>query len=78
MSGQDLKKEFPDVRVIKTWFTNNDAIVQACPVCWPLHEQTVDIDEMFVNANLGLEFERPKAHPRCRCWMNTTTRIVEQ
>ena len=76
MSGKDLKKEFPDVLVIKTWFTNNDAIVQACPVCWPLHLQEVEIDEMFVNADLGLEFERPKAHPRGRCWMSTTTRIV--
>ncbi|KKK73190.1 hypothetical protein LCGC14_2896280, partial [marine sediment metagenome] len=63
MAGEDLAEEFPDVRVIKQWWTNNDALV--CPICGPLHGQVVDIDKMFVNADLGLEFEKPTAHVRC-------------
>jgi len=60
--------------VIKQWWTNNDDRV--CPICGPLHEEVVDIDENFVS--LGVEYQQPPAHVFCRCWMNTTTRIVEQ
>src|SRR3990167_5072277 len=33
-AGRELAKEFPDVRIIKTWFTNNDDRV--CEICFPL------------------------------------------
>lgn len=43
------------------WITENDEIVQRCPICWPRHE-TLQGD--------GWQ-ELPPAHPRCRCWTNS-------
>jgi hypothetical protein len=74
MAGEDLAKEFPGVRVIKQWWTNNDDRV--CPICGPLHGVVVDVDESF-DSIVGA-ISQPPAHVFCRCWMNTTTRIVEQ
>lgn len=77
MAGNDLAKEFPDVRVIKQWWTNNDDRV--CPICEPLHGMVVDIQEGFTNIEDKSEgIPTPPAHVFCRCWINTTTRIVEQ
>ena len=73
LAGEDLKKEFPDVRVIKTWFTNNDDRV--CDICAPLDGMVVDIDEFFTTSDdksLGID---PPAHVNCRCWTETTTDI---
>lgn len=75
MAGEDLAKEFPGVRVIKQWWTNNDDRV--CPICGPLHGDVVDVDKLFIGGD-GVEYEKPPAHVFCRCWMNTTTRTVEQ
>ena len=74
MAGEDLAKEFPGVRVIKQWWTNNDDRV--CPICGPLHGAVVDVDESF-DSIIGL-ISLPPAHVFCRCWMNTTTRIIER
>ncbi len=68
LAGQQLKDEFPDVPVIKTWFTNNDDLV--CVICGPLNNQVVGIDELFDG-----EFDAPPAHINCRCWMSTRTDI---
>ena len=37
LAGLALKEQFPDVRVVKTWFTSADDRV--CPVCGPLHDE---------------------------------------
>ncbi len=71
IAGRLLKKQFPDVRVVKKWFTNNDDIVRRCPICWPLHLVEVEINEEFPGGYL-----RPgETHPRCRCWIVARTRI---
>lgn len=50
-----------------TWKTNRDAIVQKCPICWPLHNKTVAIGEPFTIVR-GLVITEPPGHPKCRCW----------
>jgi len=78
LAGEQLQSEFPDVRVIKRWWTNNDDLV--CPICGPLHGKIVGIGEKF-STDLGddniVVNERPPAHPNCRCWLSTTTQIGE-
>ena len=71
LAGEKLKEDFPDVPVIKQWFTNNDDRV--CEICGPLHEQIVLLDEIF-HTDFG-DFAEPPAHPRCRCWTSVTTDI---
>jgi hypothetical protein len=75
LAGETLAKEFPGVRIIKTWFTNNDDIV--CPICGPLHLQEVEQDQKFVVVVNGrvYEFDGPLGHVGCRCWRTTTTRL---
>ena len=68
LAGEQLKKDFPDVKVTKTWFTNNDEKV--CEICEPLNMTTVEFGETFPG---GLD--APPAHPNCRCWESTRTRI---
>jgi hypothetical protein len=68
INGKKLKKEYPDVLVIKTWFTCNDSFV--CPICAALADKEVEIDDEFARG-----ISRPAAHDGCRCWMSTTTRI---
>jgi len=74
LAGQDLKEEWPDVRVVKTWETNNDDLV--CDICRPLNGVEVEIDEPFVNDETGDEFDCPPGHVNCRCWMDSTTDIL--
>ena len=68
MAGDKLKEEYPDVRVVKTWYTNNDDRV--CDICGPLDGQTVDIDAEF-----DQDIYYPPAHVNCRCWQSTSTRM---
>ena len=67
-AGAALKEQYPDVRVVKTWWTNNDDRV--CPICGPLNGQEVDEGDLFDS-----EFDGPPAHPGCRCWVSYRTRI---
>lgn len=69
--GEELAKEFEGVPVVKIWFTNEDDRV--CEICGPLAGQEVAIDEKF---NSDLDISNPPAHPNCRCWTTTTTRIA--
>lgn len=71
--GEALAKEFPDVPVIKIWYTNNDERV--CPICEPLDGKEVGIDEPFP-ADVEGDLLLPPAHTRCRCWTETTTKIT--
>jgi len=58
------------------WRTANDEIV--CPICWPLNGAIVGIEGSFFNKlpdeqqdalarRVNARFQRPPAHPRCRC-----------
>jgi hypothetical protein len=69
MAGEELQREFPDVRIIETWFTNNDELV-CTAICEPLNDKTVTFGEKFDPAN---DVDRPPAHPRCRCWTQVST-----
>jgi len=76
MAGDQLKKEFPDVRIVKRWYTNNDDLV--CDICAPLDGMEIDIDDGFTTeegSNEGLD--SPPAHPNCRCWIDTSTALAE-
>jgi hypothetical protein len=68
INGKKLKKEYPDVLVIKTWSTCNDDFV--CPICASLDGKEVEIPKDFAQG-----ISRPAAHDGCRCWISTTTRI---
>ena len=71
-AGDEMKEQFPDVPVVKEWFTNNDDLV--CEICGPMHEMTVDLDEPFVD-DFGGEYEAPPAHTNCRCFVSVHTEI---
>jgi len=74
IAGKALKEEFPGVKVIKRWFTNNDDRV--CPICQPLHNQVVEINEGFSDQGPVAEgVPYPPAHVGCRCWISSTTRL---
>lgn len=68
LAGQELKDENPDLRVTKTWFTNNDDRV--CDICGPLDGKEVDLDAEFAPG-----IDEPPGHVNCRCWISTGTRI---
>ena len=68
LAGEAMKQEFPDVKVVKRWFTNNDDRV--CDICGPLDGEEVEIDEKFSSGD-----DNPPAHVNCRCWTSTRTRI---
>jgi hypothetical protein len=69
--GAELKREFPNVPVVKFWFTNQDDRV--CDICGPLDTgKPVPFDKPF-NAELGID--SPPAHPNCRCWSQVTTNL---
>jgi hypothetical protein len=75
LAGEDLKKEFPDVRVVKIWYTNNDDRV--CDICGPLEGMEVEIDEFFTtedDKSIGID---PPAHVNCRCWTTSTTALAD-
>ena len=69
LAGEAVAEEYPDVKVVKTWWTNNDALV--CPICGPLHGVSVLVRDYFPG-----DFEGPPAHPNCRCWRSTRTDIL--
>jgi hypothetical protein len=71
LAGEALAREYPDVKVVKTWFTNADD--RTCLICAPLHGKEVGLNEEFAPG-----INQPPAHPRCRCWISNRTRINEQ
>lgn len=71
VAAETAAKQYPDVPVYKTWFTNNDDRV--CDICGPLNGVEVPKDQPFVSR--GMEFDKPAAHVHCRCWVGYRTRI---
>jgi SPP1 gp7 family putative phage head morphogenesis protein len=49
----------------KRWLTAHDSKV--CDFCGPLHDKRVGLYDMFVNADMGTQYNHPPAHPHCRC-----------
>lgn len=54
-----------EAEVFKTWRTVRD--LDVCPICEPLHGQTVRVRGVFDTAVGPLN--GPTAHPRCRCFL---------
>ena len=75
IAGKEMRKEFPDVRVIKIWYTNNDDLV--CEICAPLDGQEREIDEGFGVEEGEEGLDGPAAHVNCRCWLETSTALAE-
>jgi hypothetical protein len=73
MAGEELEKEFPDLEITKTWYTNNDDLV--CPLCGPLNGTTVSFREPFDIDEDGNEVDMPPRHVSCRCSATVTTKI---
>ena len=67
-AGNEIKKEYPDVRVTKTWLAALNE--RTCDICGALHGVEVDIDEDFPGG-----YDAPPAHPSCSCDIRTRTRI---
>ena len=59
-AGEEMQKQFPDLTIIKTWYTNVPDRV--CDICGPLHMKSVKIDEAWDG------IDQPPAHVNCRCW----------
>jgi len=72
MAADELKKQYPDVRVTKTWFTNNDEKV--CELCAPLDGVEINFDENFYEPDEYSDGNPPR-HSQCRCWLSEGTRI---
>ena len=71
MAGDALKEQYPDVKVMKRWFTNNDDRV--CPMCGPLDGNEVEMDENFYEPEDSYQDGNPPRHVNCRCWLNQYT-----
>ena len=62
MAGEQAQREFPDLTIEKTWYTNVDD--KTCAICGPLHMTSVGINESWAG------IDNPPAHVHCRCWTN--------
>ena len=69
IAGEQLAKEFEGVPVVKIWYTNEDDRV--CDICEQFSGKEIDIADDF-----GEGVSNPPAHPNCRCWTTTSTRIA--
>jgi hypothetical protein len=75
MAGERMQAEYPDVKVIKKWYTNEDSKV--CPLCGPLGKANkwIPLDQPFdIDPKRG-PIMNPPRHVNCRCWIATRTKI---
>ena len=56
----------------KRW---NTAGTDVCPICVGLDQQVVPLNATFISDYDGSVYDRPPAHPRCKCWV---TPVVEK
>jgi hypothetical protein len=73
VGAEQLKAEWPDVKVVETWFTNNDDIV--CELCGQYDGKEVEQGQGFYAGDGGYADGYPPLHPNCRCWISYNTRI---
>ncbi len=73
MAGEEMKEQFPDVRLIDTWFTNNDDRV--CELCGPLDGVEVEFGENFYEPEDEYQDGKPPRHTKCRCWRRVSTAL---
>lgn len=76
MAGDEMRAQFPDVNVVKRWFTNNDDLV--CELCGPLDGVEVALDENFYDIEDDYQDGNPPLHVNCRCWISTSTALADQ
>lgn len=68
IAGDELQKQFPDIKFYKTWFTNVDEHV--CDLCQELDNTTIPLDQPFAD-----DVQNPPRHVGCRCWINTISEM---
>lgn len=73
LAGEELKEQWPGVRIIKTWYTNNDEKV--CDSCAELDGMIIDHDEDFYPVENDYQDGNPPLHVNCRCWMSESTKL---
>jgi len=61
IAGEVMKEQFPDVAVVKVWFTNNDDLV--CEICGPLNGEEIGLDESWESDDGPID--NPPAHVNC-------------
>ncbi|MBX3048435.1 MAG: hypothetical protein KIT46_04520 [Anaerolineales bacterium] len=77
LAGEQLARDFPDVEVVETWFTNRAPNV--CPVCQGLDGVSRRPGEPFVHRSSGQKYHSPRdTHPGCGCWTHVRTAILEE
>lgn len=69
IAGEELKKQFPDLKFYKTWNTNEDDIV--CPLCGELDGQVIPLEDEWDDGIMA-----PPRHVGCRCWINTASEFA--
>lgn len=63
--AQELAGQYPDMQIIKRYYTNNDDLV--CPICSPLDGKEAAYNDDFAIPN-------PPLHVNCRCWTSVTVK----
>lgn len=76
MAGDALKQEYPDVKVMKRWFTNEDEVV-CTEFCVPLAGKEIPVEETFYEYEDVYANGNPPRHVNCRCWIETYTALAE-
>jgi hypothetical protein len=76
IAGEEMRAQFPDVQITKTWFTSSDDLT--CPLCSPLDGKEIEFDQPFYEIeDEDYQDGNPPLHPRCRCWISTSTALAE-
>ena len=70
IAGEEMRKEYPDIQLVKEWLTNNDEKV--CDICMPLHGLIVPFEDKYSDA---YDISQPPAHINCRCWQVVNTNV---
>lgn len=71
-AGKALAEQFPDLEIVKTWFTNNDDRV--CEICGPLEGTELPQDATFYEPD-DYNDGNPPAHVNCRCWLDIGPKV---
>lgn len=80
LAADEMKEQFPDVKVIDKWFTNNDYIDGVhglCDLCAELDGKEVEHGENFYEPENEYQDGHPPRHPHCFCWESSFTALAE-